>query len=211
MTRLIILFMLTYFIGAIPTSYLLGKWLKGIDIREHGSGNVGGTNAFRVLGPVPGIATLFIDLLKGFLPVFFLTPWLCTDSAPIPFVTAEIITGLFAIIGHVWPVYLQFKGGKGVATAGGVLFALVPIAASVSFAAIILMVVITRYVSVGSITGAVLIPVTLALRKFVWHHDIDPQLLVLGVIIAVTVIITHRMNIRRLLKGEERQFWGKKD
>jgi acyl phosphate:glycerol-3-phosphate acyltransferase len=185
-----------YLIGAIPAAYLAGK-AKGVDLRKHGSGNLGATNAWRVLGWKIGLAVYLFDTLKGALPVLLL---------PHPASNAElwkIVYGVAAIVGHVRPIYLGGKGGgKGVATAGGVFLALAPKALLVALAVFAAVVLAFGYVSLGSLSAAVTLP--LALLAFDGAR-VTP-VLVIGVVVAAFVFWTHRANIGRLRRGEESRF-----
>jgi glycerol-3-phosphate acyltransferase PlsY len=185
-----------YLIGAIPAAYLAGK-AKGVDLRKHGSGNLGATNAWRVLGWKIGLAVYLFDTLKGALPVLLL---------PHPEANAalwKIAYGVAAIVGHVRPIYLGGKGGgKGVATAGGVFLALAPKALLVALAIFAAVFLATGYVSLGSLSAAVALP--LALLAFDGAR-VTP-VLVIGVLVAAFVFWTHRANIGRLRRGEESRF-----
>ncbi len=185
-----------YLIGSIPTSYLFGK-AKGIDLRKQGSGNVGATNALRVLGPKIGIITLIIDIAKGFLPVH-----ICRLILPASSDIFLIAVGISAISGHIFTIFLKFKGGKGVATSAGVFLALDPIATGITFAVFVIIVVVSRYVSLGSIIG-VLVLVTVELITNLNNSFQHMAILILSVVIGIFIIIRHRSNIGRLVRGEE--------
>ena len=180
-----------YLIGAIPTGYLVGRWYK-LDLREEGSGNLGSTNVYRVVGFIPSVVVLFVDLLKGFLPVWFFPQW---DSHTGPWAFAY---GLAATLGHVWPIYTRFRGGRGVATAGGTLIALAPVAVSIAFFIWLGTVLLTRTASLGSLLAATTIPI------ITWRVDPGSQSVVIyALLIATLVWWTHRANIGRLLRREE--------
>jgi len=186
----------SYAAGSIPTAYLAGK-AKGVDLRKHGSGNLGATNAWRVLGWRVGLAVYGVDTLKGFLPVLLL---------PRPVGHAELAAiayGVAAIVGHVRPVFLGFqKGGKGVATAGGVFVALAPAALAVAFAVFVAVFLASGYVSLGSLSAALVLPFAIAAFSG-WR--VTPTLLV-SIPVAAFVFWTHRANIGRLRRGEESRF-----
>lgn len=199
---------LAYLLGSIPTSYIMGKKLKNIDIRNYGSGNVGATNALRVLGTKIGIITLIIDMGKGFLVVFLaklLMQKFNFDNIDI----ALIFIGLAAIIGHIFTIFLSFKGGKGVATSAGVFIALTPIAFSIAFLCFIIIVWITKYVSLGSITAAVILSITELIINIRNYFD-KLEFLIFVFIIAIFVIVRHKDNIKRLLAGNENKLNFKK-
>ncbi|NNK48842.1 MAG: glycerol-3-phosphate 1-O-acyltransferase PlsY, partial [Gemmatimonadetes bacterium] len=178
----------------IPTSYVVGK-LYGIDLREHGSGNLGGTNAYRVMGLRAGIPVVLVDATKGFVPAYFFPSW---DGAAAG--DLALLYGLAAIAGHVWSIFVGFRGGKGVATGAGVLVALAPTAALISFLVWIGVVAITGYVSAASLSAATLVPLT------AWLTDEAISTILFCSAIAMFVWWTHRDNIRRLMQGEENRF-----
>ena len=191
-------FALAYVCGSIPFAHIAGR-ASGVDLRKHGSGNLGATNVFRVLGWKIGVAVFLADALKGALPVLFLAPRV--ESAYDPMIIA-IFVGVFAIAGHVRPLFLKFgKGGKGVATAAGVFLALAPIPMLVTFASFVAIVLATGYVSLGSLVSAVMLPVLLA-----FLIGVNSPLFIVSVIIASFVFFTHRSNIGRLRRGEEHRF-----
>lgn len=186
-----------YFIGAIPTAYIFGRLLKGIDIRQHGSGNVGATNAFRVLGRGPGVLVLLIDVAKGIIPVALIAPYFSLG------VNGLIVTGLVAVCGHNWTCFLNFKGGKGIATTLGVLLGLtvavpqIRLAVALVVLSWLLCFFITAYVSVSSIVAAVLLPVLMVVVEASF------SLILLSILLCIFVVFRHRPNIQRLLKGQE--------
>jgi glycerol-3-phosphate acyltransferase PlsY len=193
---------LSYLSGSIPFAAIAGK-LRGVDLRKHGSGNLGATNVFRVLGWKIGIAVFLLDALKGALPVFYLAPRIVSPRDPVLW---AIACGIAAIAGHVRPIFLGLRrGGKGVATAAGVFFALAPIPMAITFAVFVGVVLGTGYVSLGSLISAIVLPglllVTLGPRA---------PLFAVSVVIALFVYWTHRTNIARLRRGEEHRF-GKRD
>lgn len=193
---------LAYASGSLPFAYVAGA-LKGVDLRKQGSGNLGATNVFRVLGWKIGLAVFLLDALKGALPVLLLPHRI--EGATNPTLWA-IACGVAAIAGHVRPVFLMFrKGGKGVATAAGVFFALAPLPMVATFAVFVAVVLATGYVSVGSLVSAVLLPTLL----FITQGAASP-LFIVSLVIAAFVFWTHRANIGRLRRGEEHRF-GKRD
>ena len=182
--------LVSYLIGAIPCGYLIGRWGKNIDLRRHGSGNIGTTNAFRILGPRWGMAVLLGDVIKGAVAVW-LAIWLVGGEL------FPILAGLVAIIGHNWPVYLGFRGGRGVATAAGVILALAPLAVLGLFIFWIAMVLITRYVSVASMSAAIVAPFILGWLGHSWG------LALFGLIAGAFVFYRHLPNLERLRHGVE--------
>lgn len=196
-----------YMLGSIPTAVWASKAFHGIDVRDHGSGNAGATNVIRVLGWKTGVPVLLVDMVKGslaaLLPVFFhLAP---PGSASLT--NLQIMTGLVAIIGHMFPVFAGFRGGKGVATAGGVILAIHPAVSLVCLGIFALLFIITGIVSVSSMTAGIAFPVLL-LTLFE-----TPSLIfkIFSVFIAVALLFSHRKNIKRLINGEEKKLFKKKD
>lgn len=189
---------LAYLAGSIPSAYIAGK-LRGVDLRQHGSGNLGATNVVRVLGAKTGAVVFLADVLKGFLPVFFLPIYTETLQPGL----WALVYGVAAILGHVKPIFLLGKGGgKGVATATGVFLALAPVPMLISMATWILVFAITRYVSLASLVGAVVLPAAI----LAWYRNPRSPVFIASVIIAAFVFWTHRANIGRLRRGEEHRF-----
>jgi glycerol-3-phosphate acyltransferase PlsY len=189
---------LAYVSGSIPFAHLAGM-AKSVDLRKQGSGNLGATNVFRVLGWKIGIAVFVADAAKGALPVLLLPSRIDTLRDPVLW---AIAVGVAAIAGHVRPLFLKFgRGGKGVATAAGVFLALAPVPMLISFAVFVLLVLATGYVSLGSLVSAIVLPVLLAVTEGAQ----SPKFIV-GAVIAAFVFWTHRANIRRLRRGEENRF-----
>ena len=203
MIGLILSLGLAYLLGAIPTSYVAAKLLKRIDIREHGSGNAGATNIFRVIGKVPAFIVLFIDVFKGFAAVWFLPEFFLNNfiGVHLGLELYQILIGTFAIAGHVWNPYLKFKGGKGVATTAGVLLALSPGIAAGSFIAWCVVFGILRIVSVASIVAAISLPI------FAILFNRSIYLVFFCVILCVIGAYKHKPNIKRLLRGEEKKLF----
>jgi glycerol-3-phosphate acyltransferase PlsY len=194
---------ISYFIGSIPTAYIFGRILKGIDIRKFGSGNVGATNAMRVLGKGWGIAVLFLDVLKGFLPVVFLGDFISLKTPIISSEALRIILGLSCISGHNWTLFLKFKGGKGVAATFGVLFGLsveipgLKLILSLMILTWLLIFLITKIVSVSSMLSAIALPVYMAL------FNQSKVLISSSVILAIFIILRHKSNLKRFFRGTE--------
>lgn len=189
---------LAYAAGSIPFAHLAGK-AKGVDLRKQGSGNLGATNVFRVLGWKIGVAVFLADALKGALPVLLLPARI--DNVRDPIIWA-IAIGVAAIVGHVRPLFLKFgRGGKGVATAAGVFFALAPLPMLVSFGVFCAVVLASGYVSLGSLTSAVVLPALLGVTL-----GFGSTLFLVSAVIAAFVFWTHRANIARLRRGEEHRF-----
>jgi acyl phosphate:glycerol-3-phosphate acyltransferase len=192
---------LSYIIGSIPAAYMAGK-SRGIDLRRFGSGNLGATNVVRTLGWKVGLAVFAFDVAKGALPVFLFPRW---TYGPLSSEVVAIMCGVAAILGHFRPVFLRFgKGGKGVATATGVFFALAPLPMLAGLAVFAVVVLITGYVSLGSLIAAVVLPALLLVTE-----GVRSPVFQVGVVLAVFVFWTHRANIRRLRRGEEYRFGRK--
>jgi glycerol-3-phosphate acyltransferase PlsY len=194
----VVAIVIAYIAGSIPSAYLAGKW-RGVDLRQHGSGNLGATNVVRVLGIRIGAIVFIVDTLKGFLPVFFLPALTGTIHPEI----MSLALGGAAIIGHVRPVFLLGqKGGKGVATAGGVFLGVAWIPAVIAFAVWIIVFATSRYVSVASLSAAFVLPIAFLLRG----SPVSDPYFIASVIVAAFVFYTHRANIGRLRRGEEHRF-----
>jgi glycerol-3-phosphate acyltransferase PlsY len=185
----------SYLVGSIPTSYLAGQWTRGIDLRLHGSGNLGATNTFRVLGGKIAAPVMAVDVLKGFVPVALFSAW---DGTPVW--SWALAYGAAAILGHVCSIYMRFRGGKGVATAAGVFLGLAPQAVLPALAVWLVVVGIWRMVSLASISAALALIGALAITED------RLAVLALGVAVGVFVIVAHRSNIRRIVRGEEYRF-----
>ena len=184
-----------YVLGAIPTSYLAAKLFRGIDLRTRGSGNLGATNLYRTLGAKFAIPVGLFDMAKGAVPVMIIAPMVSGSKY------FAILCGVVAVLGHVFSVFVGFRGGKGVATAAGVMVGLTPWAVLVSLVAWLFVVRLSGYVSLGSMTGAVVLPVA----AWVLHPE-QHDLIWIQVLVALAIIWLHRTNIRRLLAGTENRF-----
>ena len=193
MIALFLSLLLAYLLGSVSPSYLLGRLLKGIDLREHGSGNVGATNAFRVLGKGPGVATLLMDMGKGYFAVETLSAFFKSRfSIPVDPILYQIFLGLSVIAGHNWTIFLKFKGGKGVATTFGVFLAIVPRVVAWTAAIWVLVTFLTRTVALGSLTAALFAPFIMIFLK-------EPlPLVIFGILVALSIFYTHRSNIRKI-------------
>ncbi|MFL5531373.1 MAG: glycerol-3-phosphate 1-O-acyltransferase PlsY [Gemmatimonadales bacterium] len=186
----------SYLVGAIPTSHLVSRSFARIDLRQHGSGNLGATNLYRVLGWKYAIPVGLFDIAKGAIPVLVFAPRVSGSEL------YALACGVAAIIGHVFSVFVGFKGGKGVATAAGVMLALTPIALGVVAGIWGVVLMLTGYVSLASIAAAAMLP----LAVYLLDPPDTPELLWMDVLIAAGVIVLHRRNIQRLLKGTEIRF-----
>ncbi len=234
MLTLLAILVVSYIIGSIPTSLMAGKMLKGIDIRDFGSGNAGGTNAFRVLGWKAGLTVTLIDIVKGVVAAVSVVAFFRhhpIDVFPdLNDVALRLLAGISAVIGHVFTLFAGFKGGKGVSTAAGMLIGIAPVSMLMVIAIFLLTIYMSRHVSVASMLAAVAFPLIIAIRKYIFelgggldyyiklfgsklffHDSLDYHLMIFGLIVAAAIIYTHRANIRRLISGtESRVTFGKK-
>lgn len=194
---IIVMLLLSYLIGAFPSGFVIGKLFFKKDIRQFGSGNTGATNSFRVLGRPAGFLVTFLDIFKGFITVFF-PLWLPVHAdGPIStFFSNGLIVGLFAILGHVYPVYLKFQGGKAVATSAGVVLGVNPILLLILAIIFFIVLKIFKYVSLASIVAAICCVIgSLIIQDYI--------LLVVSFLVSIILIIRHRSNIARIFRGEE--------
>jgi glycerol-3-phosphate acyltransferase PlsY len=197
--------LLAYLAGSIPAAFIAGKVTRGIDLRQHGSGNLGATNVYRVLGAKVAIVVLLFDAAKGAIPVLWFPRLLASPAEPRTASLWAIAFGIAAIIGHVRPVFLLWKGGgKGVATASGVFGALAPAAIVIALVVWLLVLMTSGYMSLASLSGAAVLPIAVAVIAG-WRSP----LFVVSVLVAAFVFWTHRANIRRLRSGEEPRFGRK--
>ena len=192
-----------YFLGSIPSGYLIGKLLKKIDIRDFGSGNIGFANALRVLGLLPGLLVLIIDIAKGVVSVY-LGIFLAPLFGFAPQITGGI-SGLLSILGHNWPIFLKFRGGKGVAVTAGVFLILTPLPFLFSALMLVGVMVFTRYVSLSSMMAAGSLPFFI----WFWMSSKAQFCLALSIAGAFLILFRHRSNIERLLRGKERKIGEK--
>ncbi len=210
-----VLAILSYLLGSIPSSVWLGMRFANVDVREHGSGNAGATNTFRVLGKKLGTAVLLMDVAKGLLAVslvYLLVKFVPSTSFSgwdkTTIVNLQLLFGILAVVGHIFPVFAQFKGGKGIATLLGMVIGISYPLALCCIAIFILVLLLTKYVSLSSMLATISYPI---LAYFVFHRT-EILLLLFGVVAAIMVIITHKKNIVRLVNGQESKanLFGKK-
>ena len=196
---IILLSVVAYLLGSIPTSVWISKAYFGFDIRGHGSGNAGATNTFRVLGKQVGTVVLFMDVIKGVTAASLVHYLGGIEHGTDRFINLQLLFGLLAVVGHIFPVFEQFKGGKGIATLFGMLIGIHYLLALAILGLFIVVLLLTKYVSLSSILAAIAFPI---LTIFVFKRD-EPLLIAFGIAAAVMVILTHKKNITRLLNGEE--------
>jgi len=205
-----VVIVLSYLLGSIPSSLWVGKIYKGVDIRNHGSGNAGATNTFRLLGWKAGVVVSLIDLGKGFASAFYVSQLAFIISGEVvvfpnwdSVLFTQVIAGIFAVVGHMYPLYANFSGGKGVMTAAGMLLAIEPISIVVSVIVFIITLFTSRYVSLASILAAFVYPISLLTLRYIMQWTIDGSLIIFGSAIAIGIIVKHHGNIKRLLNGTE--------
>jgi glycerol-3-phosphate acyltransferase PlsY len=197
-TSNILLLFGAYLLGSIPSAVWIGKYFYKIDVREYGSGNAGATNVFRVLGKKAGIPVLLIDVLKGFLAVK-LAYFSNSISGSNQFTNIELVLGIASLVGHIFPIFASFRGGKGIATLLGIVLSILPFAAFISMGIFIIVLLISKYVSLSSMTAAVSFPIIV----IIVFNTKNPSLIIFSILIAIMVLITHQKNIERLLRREE--------
>jgi glycerol-3-phosphate acyltransferase PlsY len=202
----IILIVTAYILGSIPSAVWAGRFFHGVDVREHGSGNAGTTNVIRVLGWKTGIPVLIIDMIKGWAATMLPALFHIAEPESTNIIVFQIIAGLTAITGHIFPVFAGFRGGKGVATMFGVLIGIHPLLTLACFGVFLVVFASTGIVSVSSMSAGIAFPVLLLT---VFHTPSD-ALKIFSVIIGIALIITHRKNIGRLIRGEEKKLFRKK-
>jgi len=191
---------LAYLVGSIPSAIWVSKWFFGVDVRDYGSNNAGATNTFRVIGKFAGFSVLFLDILKGWISVKILTTYFFSATLQQDaFINMQLAIGISAVLGHVFPVYEQFQGGKGVATLMGIILAINFPAAIGCVIIFLLIFLITNFVSLGAITAAFCFPI---FTIFVLKSE-SPSLIYFSIFISILVILTHKKNIERLLSGSE--------
>ncbi|MBK7104076.1 MAG: glycerol-3-phosphate 1-O-acyltransferase PlsY [Ignavibacteriae bacterium] len=211
MPNLLFIIVLSYLVGSIPISIILSKLVKGVDIRNFGSGNAGGTNVSRVLGKKYGILTIILDAFKGVIAVVFISrlyfgnfPF--SNNTPFDdFTLIQIIAGISAVIGHIWTIFAGFKGGKGIATGLGVLVSIVTLDMIMALGVFALVVYFSKYISLASMSAAVSVPLIMIIRENIFGVDIPSYHNILPFVIALAllVIYTHRANLERLINGSE--------
>ena len=198
---IILLSILAYVLGSIPSAVWVGQSFFGIDVRDFGSGNAGATNTFRVLGKKAGIYVLILDIIKGFTAasLVYLVPQISPVFNKTFFINLQLLFGLLAVVGHLYPIFAQFKGGKGIATLFGMILAIHYLSALACVLIFVVLLLSTRFVSLSSISAAIIFPISL-----IWifkRHE--PLFISFGICAAVLVVLTHRKNIDRLLNGNE--------
>lgn len=211
MIAITVIAILSYLVGSVPTAIIVARWRRGIDIRQFGSGNAGGTNVFRVLGWKAGTFVVLADIGKGLVATMFIAQLM---YGPIPFqnvtpfddfTLVQIIAGCAAILGHIWTVFAGFRGGKGIATAGGMLIGVAPLEVAISLGVFAVVLLVSHYVSLGSLSAALAFPLTMFFRENIFMAEIEGYntLIFFSLGISFLIFYTHRANITRLLRGTE--------
>lgn len=210
MLSLLVVLLASYVIGSIPSSLWMGKVYKNIDIRDYGSGNAGATNTFRILGWKAGIIVLLIDFSKGFLCTAVISQLAYVigpePAAPVVWDTdsfLKIACGSMAVIGHMFPLYASFDGGKGAATAAGMLYGIEPLSISISLVVFITVILVSRYVSLGTIAGSIVYPLSQFVLILFFNWSIDTSVIIFTTLLAIGIIAKHHGNIKRLWNGKE--------
>ncbi|NBC02333.1 MAG: glycerol-3-phosphate 1-O-acyltransferase PlsY [Bacteroidetes bacterium] len=211
MLALAVVLLLCYLIGSIPTSLWVGKMGGGVDIRKHGSGNAGATNTFRILGWKYGSLVLAFDFAKGFICTAVISQLAYEiGSGPISVhpnwdVNSFLLItcGAVAVVGHMFPIYADFSGGKGAATAAGMLYGIEPISISITVVIFLIVIFSTYYISLGSITASIVYPLSQVVLRYIFGWDIDGSIIIFSSILGLGIIIKHKGNIKRLFKGTE--------
>jgi len=201
---------LSYVVGSLPTGYIFAKFFRKVDIRTIGSGSTGATNTMRLLGPKIAAIVLLIDALKGLFATMLIGRINLGDLA-MPSAWLMMIAGMSAIAGHIFPVWIGFKGGKGIGTAAGMLIGMLPLETAFALAVFVVTVATTKYISLGSILASLYIFVALLAERMIFGKFIEPAQILLGIVLSIIVLMTHRQNIKRLLKGTENRFVIKKN
>jgi len=211
MLNLIVIVILSYLVGSIPTSIIVSKLVKGIDIRHHGSGNAGGSNVFRILGWKYGLSVILLDALKGVIAVLFVSR-LYFGNFPFPnatpfddFTLVQIVAGVFAVLGHIWTIFAGFKGGKGIATGLGFLVSIVTVDMLLGLVVFAIVVGLSKYISLGSLSAAVSVPLFMIIRENIFGVDIlgYHTILPFTIFLAFLVMYTHKANLNRIFSGNE--------
>lgn len=209
MIGITLLIFISYLSGSLPTAVIISRSFYGFDIRDKGSGNMGSTNAFRVLGWKAGVLVQIVDIIKGVIPVLVLVPFIFNsdlNTLNIDFTDYKIIAGISAVAGHIWSFWVKFKGGKGINTATGVLLSLLPFDVLIAFSCFAITVIFTGFISLGSLVAAVVFPISVLFRNNISGVTGFDHLIYMVITVSLLVFYTHRKNISRLLKGNENRF-----
>ena len=208
MLSIVAVIIASYLLGSCPFSIIIGRIWKRIDIREYGSKNAGFTNVYRVIGPLPAVIVLILDIAKGMTAVLLITQ-IALNSVSLSFIDLKLMAGFFVILGHVFPVFAGFRGGKGIAAGLGALLAIIPLEVGLGLILFVLIVAITRYVSLGSLTATVFIFLALIFERYYLEYQVPTRLILMIFFLTAFIFFNHRGNIKRLLAGTENKFGRK--
>jgi glycerol-3-phosphate acyltransferase PlsY len=208
MLSIIALIVLSYLLGSCPFSIIISKIWRGIDIRNYGSKSAGFTNVYRVVGPLPAVIVLVLDVAKGMTAVLLITS-IASNSVWLSLIDLKLMAGCLVILGHVFPVFAGFRGGKGIATGLGALLSIIPLEVALALILFVLTVAFTRYVSLGSLTATTFIFLALIFERYYLEHQVPTRLILMIFFLTAFIFFNHRSNIKRLLAGTENKFGGK--
>ncbi len=209
MLTIIAIFILCYLLGSIPFGIIIGRIWKGIDIRNYGSKSAGFTNVYRVVGTLPAAIVLFLDIAKGMAAVLLITQ-ISFDSPWVSLIDLKVIASVSVIVGHVFPIFFRFRGGKGIATGLGALWSILPVEVSLALFLFIIVVAITKYVSLGSLSAITFLFLALIFEKYYLQTEVPSIIIIMIVFLTAFIFFNHRNNIKRLLNGTENKFGRKK-
>jgi len=205
MLSIIAIIILSYLLGSCPFSIIISKIWRGIDIRDHGSKSAGFTNVYRIMGPLPAVIVLVLDIAKGMTAVLLITQ-IVFNSVSLSLIDLKILAGVFVILGHVFPIFAGFKGGKGIAAGLGALLSIIPLEVVLALILFVLIVAITRYVSLGSLTATTFIFLALIFERYYLEYQVPTELILMIFCLTAFIFFNHRSNIKRLLAGTENKF-----
>lgn len=208
MLTTVVIIILSYALGSAPFSIIVSRIWRGIDIREYGSRNAGFTNVFRVIGPVPAAIVLMLDVAKGMAAVLLLTK-ISSGAIPLDSVDLKIVAAVSVILGHVYPIFAGFRGGKGIATGLGALLSIIPLEVVVGLLLFVVIVAVTRYVSLGSLSATTFVFLALLFERYYLGYEVPKELIFVIFCLTAFMFFNHRDNIKRLLTGTENKFGQK--
>jgi len=208
MLSIVAVIIASYLLGSCPFSIIISKIWRGIDIKDYGSKNAGFTNVYRVIGPLPAVIVLVLDIAKGMTAVLLITQ-ITFNSVSLSLIDLKLIAGVSVILGHVFPLFAGFKGGKGIAAGLGVLLSIIPLEVGLALILFVLTVAITRYVSLGSLTATAFIFLALIFERCYLKYQVPLELILMIFFLTAFIFFNHRSNIKRLLAGTENKFGRK--
>jgi len=208
MLSIVAVIIASYLLGSCPFSIIISKIWRGIDIRDYGSKSAGFTNVYRVVGPLPAVIVLVLDVAKGMTAVLLITS-IASNSVWLSLIDLKLMAGCLVILGHVFPVFAGFRGGKGIATGLGALLSIIPLEVALALILFVLIVAITRYVSLGSLTATTFIFLALIFERYYLEYQVPTRLILMIFFLTAFIFFNHRSNIKRLLAGTENKFGRK--